>query len=162
MSTTLTLSAAILALAQTTHAQYSNPYSGYTGGGNPYSSSSGSSSSSGNGPFGSNGGYANFSRATTLRLAHGILAALAFVIFFPAGAISIRLINGKLALWMHVFFQVTAYLVYVAAFAIGIVLAKQFEFGNFKLVSPSYSRPKPPDLFSLGRAQCRIANVASP
>ena len=36
---------------------------------------------------------------------------------------------------MHVFFQVTAYLVYLAAFVIGVILARQFEFGSFKLVS---------------------------
>ena len=131
MWSALSLAAAILALAQTSHAQYSG-YSGYDSGNNPYSS--GSSTSSGNGQFGGNSGFTDFSRATTLRLAHGVLAALAFVIFFPAGAISIRLINGKFARWAHVFFQVTAYLLYIAAFAIGVTLARQFEFGNFRLV----------------------------
>lgn len=143
--TTSTTALALLALIQSTYAQYSNPYSGYNSGDNPYSgytSGSGSSSDSGSsyGGFGGDLGFSSFSKATTLRLAHGVLAALAFVIFFPAGAISIRLINGKLALWMHVFFQVTAYLVYLAAFVIGVILARQFEFGSFKLVSYAHSR----------------------
>lgn len=137
-TTTSTTAIALLALIQSTQAQYSNPYSGYSSGSNPYSSSSGSSSSSSSssdGGYGGDLGFSSYSKATTLRLAHGVLAALAFVIFFPAGAISIRLINGKLALWMHVFFQVTAYLVYIAAFVIGVILARQFQFGSFKLVS---------------------------
>lgn len=63
------------------------------------------------------------------------MAALAWVIFFPAGAISIRLLPGRLAFWAHVVFQVLGYLVWIAAFAIGVYLARQIHFGSFNLVS---------------------------
>jgi hypothetical protein len=129
----MTAAATFLALAATARAQYSNPYSGYSGGSNPYSSSGNSNGGSGYGGGASFGGL-NFSQATTLRLAHGVTAALAFVIFFPAGAISIRLLPGRLAFWMHVIFQVLGYLTYIAAFGIGVYLARMFTFGSFSLV----------------------------
>jgi hypothetical protein len=135
MATTVLL----LALASTVSAQYSNPYSGYGSGSNPYTSS-GSGSSSGTSSSGYSGygstsfGSLNFSQATTLRLAHGVMASLAFVIFFPFGAISIRLIPGRVAFWLHVVFQVLGYLTFIAAFGIGVVLAKEFTFGSFSLV----------------------------
>ena len=133
--------ALLLALASTVTAQYSNPYSGYGSGSNPYTSSgSGSSSSSGYSGYGSTSfGALNFSQATILRLAHGVMAALAFVIFFPFGAISIRLVPGRVAFWLHVVFQVLGYLTFIAAFGIGVYLAREFTFGSFSLVrSPSW------------------------
>ncbi|CAO2652555.1 Nn.00g008380.m01.CDS01 [Neocucurbitaria sp. VM-36] len=53
-------------------------------------------------------------------VAHGVLAALAFVIFFPVGAIMIRLGSFR-GMWLiHGLFQLFAYLVYIAAFGIGV------------------------------------------
>lgn len=55
-----------------------------------------------------------------LIIAHGVLAALAFVIFFPLGSILIRL-GSFPGLWLiHGLFQLFAYAVYLAAFGIGI------------------------------------------
>lgn len=53
-------------------------------------------------------------------IAHAVLACLAFVIFFPVGSILIRL--GKFrGVWLvHGLFQLFAYLVYIAAFGIGV------------------------------------------
>jgi hypothetical protein len=58
-------------------------------------------------------------------VAHGILAALAFVVLFPAGAISIRLCNFPGIIWLHAAFQVFAYIVYLAAFGLGVYIANQ-------------------------------------
>lgn len=56
----------------------------------------------------------------TLIVAHGVLAALAFVIFFPVGSILIRLGSFR-GLWIvHGLFQLFAYVVYLAAFGIGV------------------------------------------
>lgn len=101
---------------------------GYTGGNYPGSSSSGSGSS--------NYGYAAFDygQASTIRLAHGVLASLAFVIFFPFGAISIRVIPSKVAFYLHVAFQVLGYLTFIAAFGLGVYLAREVHFGSFSLV----------------------------
>ena len=69
--------------------------------------------------------YSGFSNANSesrrkLIAAHGVLAALAFVIFFPTGSILIRLGSFR-GLWIvHGLFQLFAYVVYLAAFGIGI------------------------------------------
>ncbi|KAH7389759.1 hypothetical protein BKA66DRAFT_400083, partial [Pyrenochaeta sp. MPI-SDFR-AT-0127] len=77
----------------------------------------------GYGPFGGRWGgpsqsYIN-SRQKIL-IAHGVLAALAFVLFFPIGAIIIRLGSFRGVWLVHGLFQFFAYLVYLAAFGIGV------------------------------------------
>jgi hypothetical protein len=119
---------------------------GWNGGDNGGSSSSesgsGSSGSSGygSGSYGSSGsGYGpgsagfsipfggDFEKAQRAMIAHGVLASLAFVIFFPFGAISIRLFSFPGLLWFHAVVQVVAYLLFIAAFGIGIYLATQIH-----------------------------------
>jgi hypothetical protein len=56
-------------------------------------------------------------------VAHGVMAALAFVILFPFGAISIRLMSFPGLVWFHAAFQVLAYVVYIVAFGMGIWMA---------------------------------------
>lgn len=63
-------------------------------------------------------------------IAHGVLAALAFVILFPAGAIAIRLASFPGVVWFHAVFQVFAYLVYIAAFGLGVYIASKMEMLN--------------------------------
>lgn len=53
-------------------------------------------------------------------IAHGVLAALAFVIFFPVGAIIVRLGSFRGVWLVHGLFQIFAYIVYTVAFGIGI------------------------------------------
>lgn len=60
-------------------------------------------------------------------IAHGTLAALAFVVFFPAGAISIRLASFPGILWFHAAFQIFSYLTFMAAFGLGVHLANEFD-----------------------------------
>lgn len=60
-------------------------------------------------------------------IAHGVLASLAFVILFPAGAIAIRLASFPGVVWLHAAFQIFAYLVYIAAFGLGVYIASEME-----------------------------------
>ena len=114
---------------------------GWNGGGDSSSGSDSSGSSGyGTGSYGSSGsgfgqGSAGFSipfggdfeKAQRAMIAHGVLASLAFVIFFPFGAISIRLLSFPGLLWFHAVVQVIAYLLFIAAFGIGIYLATQIH-----------------------------------
>ncbi|KAH6633727.1 hypothetical protein C7974DRAFT_375771 [Boeremia exigua] len=75
--------------------------------------------------IGSGGGGPSERR--TMLIAHGVLASLAFVILFPAGAIAIRLASFPGVVWVHAIFQVFAYLVYIAAFGLGVYLALEME-----------------------------------
>lgn len=63
-------------------------------------------------------------------IAHGVLASLAFVILFPAGAIAIRLASFPGVVWFHAIFQMLAYLIYIAAFGLGVYIAMQMEMLN--------------------------------
>lgn len=109
------------------------------------SSSSGSSSSSsdsgsssfGGGSSSSNGGNSqngfaggDFSqyadRGQVIITAHAVLATLAFGFFFPVGGIMIRLASFP-GLWIvHGLFQIFAYILYIAAFGIGIWMTRNF------------------------------------
>lgn len=83
---------------------------------------------SGSGGFTSIGsGGGGSSERRTMLIAHGVLAALAFVILFPAGAIAIRLASFPGVVWFHAAFQVFAYLVYIAAFGLGVYIASEME-----------------------------------
>jgi len=55
-----------------------------------------------------------------LIIAHGVLAALAFVLLFPVGSILIRLGSFRGVWIIHGLFQLFAYVVYIAAFGIGV------------------------------------------
>ena len=74
--------------------------------------------------------------AKRARAIHGILAALAMVVLFPAGSIFMRVIPGRPALWVHALAQVIALIVYIAAVGLGIYLVRevQIPFGGGDLV----------------------------
>lgn len=85
-------------------------------------------SSSGSGGYTSIGsGGGGLSQQRTMLVAHGVLASLAFVILFPAGAIAIRLASFPGVVWFHAAFQIFAYLVYVVAFGLGVYIASGME-----------------------------------
>lgn len=60
-------------------------------------------------------------------IAHGVLSSLAFVIFFPTGAIAIRLVSMTGMVWIHGAFQVFGYMTYIAGAGLGIHLASGFN-----------------------------------
>ncbi|CAK7233663.1 hypothetical protein SCUCBS95973_008670 [Sporothrix curviconia] len=110
-----------------------------------------------NGPFGggggssSNGGVAgsrngngfpglfgiNLRDAIHYRTIHGILASLSIVVLFPVGSILMRIVPGRFAIWAHALFQLMAFILYIAAAALGIYLVKMvtFPFGGGNLLS---------------------------
>jgi len=122
---------------QCSHGQYGGYYGGYGGGNN--------GGSSGSNPFGDgNGGFNGISsflgfdihKAEAIRLAHGVIACLAFVIFFPLGAIFMRILPGRLSIIVHALFQLFAYVLYIIAFGLGIWMASTIRFGGrFNFVS---------------------------
>ncbi|KAF2125642.1 iron reductase domain protein [Dothidotthia symphoricarpi CBS 119687] len=69
----------------------------------------------------------NASNRTKMLIAHGVLAALAFVILFPAGAIAIRLASFPGVVMLHAAFQLFAYLVYIAGFGLGVYIAMEMN-----------------------------------
>ena len=92
-------------------------------GASPTSGASGSGSSSSN-SLSQNGRSGAFgSSRETMLLAHGAMASLAFVGLFPIGGILIRVASFTGLVWVHAALQIIAFLVYVAAFGIGIWIA---------------------------------------
>ncbi|GAB7353118.1 hypothetical protein MBLNU459_g3657t1 [Dothideomycetes sp. NU459] len=93
--------------------------------------SSGSQGGPGTSPFGlSNAGIpfgGDFEKANRIFMAHGIMAALAFVILFPFGAISVRLFSFPGLVWAHAFVQLLGYLLFIIAFGLGIYMATQLR-----------------------------------
>lgn len=73
-------------------------------------------------PFGGNSNYGD-----TLTTAHGTLASLAFVALFPAGAILIRVANFAGLVWLHAAIQTVGFLLFIAAFGLGIYIATQLS-----------------------------------
>ncbi|KAI0817125.1 hypothetical protein GGR55DRAFT_619121 [Xylaria sp. FL0064] len=58
---------------------------------------------------------------------HGALATLAFGFLFPLGAILMRVIPGKSALYTHGFIQILAYTTYIAGAGLGLYLASSIQ-----------------------------------
>jgi hypothetical protein len=63
------------------------------------------------------------------RAVHGLVAAIAFVILFPLGAIFLRIIPGRWSVRIHYFVQIIAWLVYIAGFALGVILLRSLPSG---------------------------------
>jgi len=120
----------------------SNPYSGNNG--NGYGSGYGSGSGSGDSGFGGGssstpyGSNFNYTQFTSLRAAHGVLASLAFVFFFPMGAIIIRLLPSKWTVAIHIAWQVTGYLLFTVAVGLGIYIAQAVNFPNYSLLHQAH------------------------
>ena len=92
-----------------------------TGNSGSSGSSSGSSSSNQLSQNGRNG--ASGISTQTLLLAHGVMASLAFVAFFPIGGILIRVASFTGLVWVHAALQILGFFVYIAAFGIGMWIA---------------------------------------
>jgi hypothetical protein len=106
------------------------------GGNNKRAEATSSACPGGNSGSGNLNQFESFSpeKQKMMLMAHGILACLAFAIFFPFGAISIRLMSFPGLVWFHAAFQAFAYLTYIAAFGLGVYLATQL-----RLVSDNYA-----------------------
>jgi hypothetical protein len=122
---------------------YGSPGAGYGGYGGGASGGSGDSSGSSTdfggfsrGGFGFGPGF-DVTTATRYRTIHGILACLAFAVLFPIGAIFMRLVPGRFAIWIHAATQVVAYIVFIAGAALGFWMIQQVQipFAGGSLVS---------------------------
>ncbi|KAK5690166.1 hypothetical protein LTR97_012354 [Elasticomyces elasticus] len=127
MTTSITRACLVLACASSALAQgYGGGYGGGGNSGNPYSDGGDDSNGGSNNPFsgGNNGFGSQFSDYHTMVMAHGVLAALAFVLLFPIGGIMIRLASFPGLWWVHGAFQAVAFIIYIAAFALGVNMAR--------------------------------------
>ena len=73
---------------------------------------------------------ANYQR---VMLAHGVVACLCWMFFFPMGAILLRALKGPAAIKAHIIAQTIAYILFTAAVGMGIWMAKTIG----KVRSPS-------------------------
>jgi hypothetical protein len=96
---------------------------GYGGGYGPGNGGNNGNDDNGFGAFGGNRGgqpQSFIDSRQKILIAHGVLAALAFVIFFPIGSILIKLGSFRGVWLVHGILQLFAYIVYVVAFGLGI------------------------------------------
>ncbi|KAL8691385.1 MAG: hypothetical protein Q9218_003379 [Villophora microphyllina] len=56
-------------------------------------------------------------------MTHGILMGIAFVVFFPAGAILIRLLRSRNTVWIHAATQIFAYVLALTGLGLGVYIA---------------------------------------
>lgn len=85
-------------------------------------------------PFGG-----DFDKASRVLMAHAVMASLAFVVFFPFGAISIRVFNFKGLLWLHVGLEILAYSLYICGFGLGVYFATEADYVS--IVTPPQRSP---------------------
>ena len=76
--------------------------------------------------------FSDMQRSQNILIAHAVLACLAFGLFFPMGGIVIRLLNFSGLVWLHAACQIFAYVLFIAAFGMGIWIAT-----NLHVVSTS-------------------------
>ena len=86
------------------------------------SSSESSGSSSSGPPSGSHSDAAEQKRNRII-IAHGVIMSTAFVLFFPIGAVLIRLFSFPGLVWVHAATQGFAYLVAVVGLGLGVYIA---------------------------------------
>ncbi|KAF2214674.1 hypothetical protein CERZMDRAFT_57181 [Cercospora zeae-maydis SCOH1-5] len=113
----------LIACISTTHAWSGGPY--YNGGSDGDSRNDDSDSSYSSNGYQGFGGQGFFSDSySTKVIAHAVLATIAFGFLFPAGGILIRLASFR-GLWVvHAVWQLLAYALYIAAFALGVYLVR--------------------------------------
>jgi hypothetical protein len=102
-------------------AQFGGGY-GPGGNGSPFSSGNGNGDN-GNDGFGSSFFDSIFSHYNTMVTAHAVLATLAFAFLFPVGGILIRVASFPGLWWVHGLFQIFAWILYIAAFGLGVYMA---------------------------------------
>lgn len=74
--------------------------------------------------------FTDIQSAQRRRIIHGALAAVAFVILFPLGAIALKIIPNRAGFFSHVLVQMAAWIIYIAAAALGFQLVKEFRIGG--------------------------------
>ncbi|KAI9846772.1 MAG: hypothetical protein M1837_003621 [Sclerophora amabilis] len=62
-------------------------------------------------------------------IAHGVLMALAFVLLFPLGALTIRILRSRRLVWIHGGAQLFAFSIAIAGFGMGVWIATSGDWG---------------------------------
>ena len=84
------------------------------------------------------------SNEDALEMAHAILATLAWVIFFPLGAVLMRMLRAETTIWIHALVQLSSIAIITAAAGLGIKLAKETaQVRLHTLPNSIYSRVEP-------------------
>lgn len=108
-----------------------------TSGGSTPTSTNGSSNGSGDGDgddndynlgSGSSGASTGVSNITKMLKVHGILMGLAFAVFFPLGAIIIRVMPGAHKADVHMVVQIIGFGLSIAGLAYGVMLAEDLRY----------------------------------
>jgi hypothetical protein len=77
----------------------------------------------------------NWWLAKRMRLVHGVLSAIAFVVLFPLGAIVVNMGSGMVGTGGHVVLQVLGWLFYLVGAAAGLWIASVIRWRGFSFVS---------------------------
>jgi Eukaryotic cytochrome b561 len=77
----------------------------------------------------------NWDFARKMRLAHGWLSSVAFVVLFPLGAIIVNVAQGGFGKGAHIVLQVLGWLLYLVGAAAGLWMATVIRWRNFSFVS---------------------------
>jgi hypothetical protein len=100
----------------------SNPFTTAVASTTSSSSSSSSSSSDSNSDSTTDDG-GEPSKLDMVIMAHAVLAPITFVLFFPIGAMIIRLLSFKGVVWLHAGWMVTTYIIVLGAMGMGVWIA---------------------------------------
>jgi len=73
----------------------------------------------------------DWSLARHVRLAHGVMAAMAFLAFFPIGGITVAVLPGIIGTAVHAVLQITGLIFYLIAFAMGLWMATTIRWRGF-------------------------------
>jgi hypothetical protein len=129
----------LLAAAPLASAQYG--FGGFGGGGGYYGNPFNGGGSNHNGNSGSAGQFGAppqsfIDSRQKILIAHGVLAALAFVLLFPVGSILIRLGTFRGVWLVHGIFQLFAYVVYIVAFGLGVWMVNSIPYNLLDTYHP--------------------------
>lgn len=77
-----------------------------------------------------------------VRATHGILGAIAMIVLFPGGAILMRVLPGRFAVWMHAVMEIISLAVLIAAVGMGIHLVEEVKDMGRNLVGVINKHPR--------------------
>ncbi|KAH6698973.1 hypothetical protein BKA61DRAFT_530202 [Leptodontidium sp. MPI-SDFR-AT-0119] len=90
---------------------------------NPFATTVASTASGTTGSTGSSAGSGSQTTFNNVRMAHAILGPIAFVIFYPLGAIAMRVLSFKSLVYMHAGWMLFTYLMVLACMGMGVWMA---------------------------------------
>lgn len=86
----------------------------------------------------------HYKKEHRLVITHGVTGALAWVIFFPLGAILLRLLKGKTSFWLHAGIQTFSVALFTVTVGTGIAIIHGDQVSLHP--SDSFGESKPEDI----------------